>query len=116
VTCALIAAAVFFWVRDQYRLREGIGQDPMTSLGFQTWDLIQQLRASGFHPRHGSFVAFLKDPFDPHSVDMYTLAELWMHDRSVQVHVSSQGPLSEEELAKTDYIFTIENRKVIRLK
>ena len=88
----------------------------MASLGLETWDLIQQMRSSSFHPRHGGFVAFLKDPFDPRSPDMYTLAQLWFHDRTVNLHVSSQGRLSQEELAKMDYIFTIEDRKLIRLK
>jgi hypothetical protein len=111
---AMVAAAVFFWVREQRSLRLDIGKAPMTTLGFETWDLIQQLRASAFHPRPGSFVAFLDDPF--HSGDMYNLAQLWVHDRSVTVHAWSQGALTPEELAKTDYIFTFENRKLIRVK
>jgi hypothetical protein len=110
----MVAAAVFVWVRDQRHLRLDIGKDPMTTLGFQTWDLIEQLRASDFHARHGSFVVFLDDPF--HNMDMYFLSRLWVHDRSVTVHVLSQGPLPPEELAKADYLFTIENRKLIRLK
>jgi len=111
----MIAAAVFLWVRDQRRLRQSIGGQPMTSLGFETWDLIEQMRASGFRPRPGSSVAFLDDPFIDR-LDMYRLARLWLHDRSVNLHAACQGPLSPEELAKMDYIFTIEKRKLIRLK
>lgn len=111
----MIAAAVFIWVRDQYTLRQSIGGVPMTSLGFETWDLIQQLRASGFHPRPGSSAAFLDDPFVDR-LDMYRLARLWLHDGSVAVHVAGQGPLSPQDLAKVDYIFTIQNRQLIRLK
>ena len=116
LAATLVAAAVFLWVQDQYRLRVAIGGTPMTTLGSETWDLIQQLRASPFHPRPGSSAAFLRDPFLPQTSDMYFLAQLWLHDRSVTVHVPSQGPLSPEQLAKMDYIFTIEGRKVIRLK
>jgi len=111
----MVAAAVFVWVRDQYGMRQSIGGEPMTSVGSETWDLIQQLRASGFHPRPGSSAAFLDDPFVDR-LDMYRLARLWFHDSSVNVHAAVQGALSPEELAKRDYIFTIENRKVIRLK
>jgi hypothetical protein len=110
----LVAPAVFVWVRDQRNLRLDVGRDPMTTLGFETWDLIQQLRASSFHPRPGAHAAFLDDPF--HTLDMYYLARLWFHDKSVTVHVASQGPLTPSELASMDYLFTIENRKVIRVK
>jgi hypothetical protein len=111
---AMTAVVVLIWVRDQRHLREQIGGDPMTTLGFETWDIIQQLRASSFRPRPGSSVAFLDDPY--HSLDMYFLGRLWFHDRSVTVHVTSMGPLSPEELAKMDYVFTIENRKLIRVR
>ena len=109
---AMVSAAVFFWVREQRHLRLDIGKAPMTSLGFETWDLIEQLRASNFHPRPGSLVAFQDDPF--HSLDMYFLARLWVHDRSVRVHGPWAGPLAEAE--RPDYLFTIENRRLIRLK
>jgi hypothetical protein len=110
----MVAAAVLIWVRDQRHLRADVGKDPMTTLGWETWDIVQQMRASSFHPRPGSSAAFLDDPF--HTLDMYYLARLWFHDRSVTVHVSSQGPLTPPELAKMDYVFTIENRKVIRVR
>jgi len=111
---AMVLAAVFFWVRDQRKLRLDIGKDPMTSLGFETWDLIEQLRASDFRPQPGSHVAFVDDPF--HSLDMYFLALLWFHDRGVTIHVASEGPLTPPELARMDYLFTVENRKLLRLK
>jgi len=115
LVCAMVAPVVFIWTRDQRYLRLEVGRAPMNTLGFETWDLIQQLRASGFHPRPNSRVAFLNDPFVDHT-DMYRLVRLWLHDKSVNVHTAGQGPLPAEEMAKTDYIFTVENRKVIRLK
>jgi hypothetical protein len=114
VAGAMVASAVFLWAREQRTLRLDIGKAPMTTLGFETWDLIQQLRASGFHPRPGSRLAFLDDPL--HTGDMYYLAQLWVHDRSVTVHAWCQGPLTPQELAQTDYLFTFENRKLIRVK
>ncbi len=110
----MVAAAVLLWVRDQRHLRRDVGGVPMTSLGSETWDIIGQLRASGFHARRGSSVAFLDDPF--HSFDMYFLARLWLHDRSGTVHVARQGPLTAQELARMDYVFTIENRKLFRVR
>jgi hypothetical protein len=110
----LIAAAVLLWVREQrsvHRFAEGV---PMTTLGDQAWDIVEQMRASDFHPRPGSSVAFLDDPF--HSLDMYSIALLWFHDRSIRVHGVSQGVLTPQELAKMDYVFTIENRKLIRIR
>jgi hypothetical protein len=110
----MVAAAVLVWVSDQRRLRLDIGKGPMTTLGFETWDIIRQMRASSFHPRPGARVAFLDDPL--RTLGMYYLARLWLHDERVAVHVASQGPLTAGELTKMDYIFTIENRKLIRLK
>ena len=111
---AMVLVTVAIWVRDQRHLRLDVGKDPMTTLGWETWDILQQLKASSFHPRPGAAVAFLDDPF--HTLDMYFMARLWFHDRGGTVHVSSQGPLTAEELAKMDYVFTIENRKLRRIK
>ena len=86
----------------------------MTSLGRESWDAIQQFRQLNPHVRPGSKVAFLDDPF--HSWDMLFLAELWFRDRSLDIHVERHGPLTPEELAKVDYIFTFENGKLVELK
>jgi hypothetical protein len=110
----MVAAAVLVWVREQRYLREMIGGAPMTTLGSEDWDIIQQMRASSFHPRPGSSVAFLDDPY--HDLDMYHQARLWFHDRTITIHGSSQGPLTQQELAKMDYVFTFENRKLIRIR
>jgi hypothetical protein len=110
----MVLAAVLLWVREERDLERFAESQPMTMLGQQSWDIIQQMRASSFHPRPGSSVAFLDDPF--HNLDMYSIARLWFHDRSVKVHGASQGPLTPEELAKMDYVFTIENRKLIRIR
>lgn len=110
----LVAAAAFWWAREHRHLQQTLVLDQMASQGSETWDLIQQLQASTFHPHPGTSVAFLDDPF--HTLDMYFLAHLWFHDRSVAVHVLSQGALTPQELAATDYIFTFEGRKLIRVK
>ena len=111
---AMAGTAVFFWVGDQIDLRRDIGKDPMTTLGWETWDLIVQLRASDFRPRPGSLLVFSEDPFT--TLDMYFLGRLWVHDRSVTVRTSGQRPLEPAELAKADHIFAFRNRRLIRLK
>jgi hypothetical protein len=113
LTALIVAGALLLWVREQNDLRRATGGE-MAALGQDTWDIIQQMRANHFRPRPGSSVAFLDDPF--HSLDMYTLARLWFHDRSVKIHGNSQGPLTADELAKMDYVFTVENRKLIRIR
>ena len=110
----MVAAAVFLWVREQRDLRRSIGGVPMTSLGWESWDIIEQMRASSFHPRPGSSVAFLDDPFQ--TLDMYTLARLWFHDRSVNIRGINRVPMTPEELAKMDYVFTFEGRKLVRIR
>ena len=75
---------------------------------------LDEFRALNPHVRPGSKVAFLDDPF--HSWDMLFLAELWFRDRSVDIHVERHGPLTPEELAKVDYIFTFRNGKLVELK
>jgi hypothetical protein len=47
---------------------------------------------------------------------MYFIASLWVHDHSVNVHTWRQGVLTPEEVAKMDYVFTIANRKLIRIR
>jgi len=110
----LIAWVVYYWAHENRHLQTHIVRNSMASLGEDSWDIIQQLRALDPHARPGSRVAFLDDPF--HSFDMHNIAELWIHDRSVDVHVMRDGPLTPEELARRDQVFTFENRKLIRLR
>ena len=110
----MVAAVAFLWVREQRDLRRSIGGDPMTTLGWESWDIVEQMRASSFHPRPGSSVAFLDDPFG--TLDMYTLARLWFHDRSVNIRGVNRVPITQEELARMDYVFKFEGRKLIRIR
>ena len=62
----------------------------------------------------GSKVAFLDDPI--HSWDMLFVAELWFRDRTLDIHVQRHGPLTPQELARMDNIFTFDNGKLVQLK
>jgi hypothetical protein len=110
---AVLAAIALSWARENRHMQEAIVRNSMASQGFETWDLIQQFPKFQ-RPRPGSRVAFLSDPLT--GIDMWRLAELWVHDLNTQVHVQAQGPLTEQELAKMDYIYTFEGRTMIQLK
>jgi hypothetical protein len=110
---AMVLAGVIWWVREQNHLRRDIVQNQMDQIGYDTWDLIQQFPKFS-RPRPGSRVAFLASPLG--TVDSFFLAELWFHDKSVYLHVSGQGPLTPEELAKMDYLYTYENRRLVQVK
>ena len=86
----------------------------MAALGQESWDVIQQFRAVNPHARRGSKIAFLDDPF--HSWDMLFVAELWFRDRTLDIHVARHGPLTLEELARMDYVFTFQDGKLVELK
>jgi hypothetical protein len=59
-------------------------------------------------------VAFLDDPFG--TLDMYTLARLWFHDRSVNIRGVNRVPVTPEEMARMDYVFKFEGRKLIQIR
>jgi hypothetical protein len=107
----LIAAGVFVWVREQRQLRRAIGGAPMTTLGFETWDLIEQLRATRFQPQRGSTVAVEWSPLG--RLDTYYLWRLWLKDRTLVLRVPGDAP---QEFAQADYRFRVEDRRVVRVK
>jgi len=76
--------------------------------------VIQQFRAVNPRVRPGSKVAFLDDPF--HSWDMFVRRRTLVPRPHSRHHVERHGPLTPQELAQTDSIFTFENGKLVRLK
>jgi hypothetical protein len=114
VVALLVAIAIFLWGRQNREYKRTHAEPVMASLGHESWDVIQQFRAVNPHVHPGSKVAFLDDPF--HSWDMLFVAELWFRDRSLDIHVERHGPLTPEELAKMDYIFTFKEGKLVELK
>jgi hypothetical protein len=114
LTLLLLAIAIFFWARQNRHYKRIYAEPVMASLGHESWDVIQQFRAVNPHVRPGSKVAFLDDPF--HSWDMLFVAELWFRDRTLDIHVQRHGPLTEEELAKMDYVFTFDGGKLVQLR
>jgi len=114
IAAVLLAVAVFFWARQNRQYKRTNAEPAMASLGRESWDVIQQFRAVYPQVRPGSKVAFLDDPF--HSWDMLFVAELWFRDRTLDIHVQRHGPLTPQELAREDYIFTFDHGKLVQLK
>jgi len=114
VLALLVALAVFLWGRENREYKRTHAEPVMAALGRESWDAIQQFRALNPHVRPKSKVAFLDDPF--HTWDMLFLAELWFRDHTVDIHVARHGPLTPEELAKMDYVFSFEGGKLVELK
>jgi hypothetical protein len=113
ISAAIVLAAVVFWVQEQRHYQRDIARDQMPQLGWETWDLIQQFPKFP-RPRPGSRVAFLQAPLSGN--DMWGLALLWFHDKSVDVHVWTQGELSPQQLASKDHVYTFENRTLRQLR
>ena len=114
VVALLVAVGLYLWARQNREYKRTHAEPVMAALGRESWDVIQQFRAVNPHARHGSKVAFLDDPF--HSWDMLFVAELWFRDRSLDIHVARHGPLTPEELARMDYVFTFQDGKLVKLK
>jgi hypothetical protein len=114
VIALLFAAGIFLWARQNREYKRTHAAPVMAALGQESWDVIQQFRAVNPHARRGSKIAFLDDPF--HSWDMLFVAELWFRDRTLDIHVARHGPLTLEELARMDYVFTFQDGKLVELK
>ena len=114
IAALLVAVAVFFWARQNRQYQRTHAEPVMAALGREDWDVIQQFRAVNPHLRAASKVAFLDDPF--HSWDMLFVAELWFRDRTLDIHVARDGPLTPGELARMDYVFTFEGGRLVQLK
>ena len=114
VTAAIVVAAVCLWAHRIHYLKGWLVEPAMARLGQTGWDTIGQFRALDPHVRPGSQVVFLHDP----STDLETasIAELWFHDRTVEIHLQRQNPLPPEELAKMDALFDFQDGKLVQVK
>ena len=76
--------------------------------------MIAQFRALNPHVRPHSTVVFLNDPFE--QWDMALIAELWFHDRTLNIRLQKKTPFSEAELAKVDYLFDYRDGKLVLVR
>jgi hypothetical protein len=114
LSAILVIASVFLWARENRRVKDSQLRTEMENLSPQLWDTIQQLKRMNPRIRPGSQVVFLDDPF--HNFDMAFIAELSFKDRSVTVRLNQATPLSPQEIAAADYVFTFEAGKLIQVR
>jgi hypothetical protein len=96
----LVAYGILLWGRENREYKREHAVDVMTSLGRESWGVIEPFRAVNPQVRHGGKVAFLSDPFD--GWDMLFVAESWFCDRTLDIQVARHGPLTADELARMD--------------
>jgi hypothetical protein len=86
----------------------------MEGQGALTWALIQDFHTIQPRVRPRSRVIVLDDYFP--GWDVAFIAELTFHDRTVKVFLQKKTPLSPAEIDKMDYIFTVRDGRLLRLK
>jgi hypothetical protein len=114
LTAGLVAAGLFYWGRENVHRKQLTVKPVMAALGAQTWQVIQQFRALDPHVRPHSHVVFLNDPFQ--EWDMLFIADLWIRDRSVTVHLQRLNPLPPSELAAVEYVFDYRDGRLFRVR
>jgi hypothetical protein len=83
------------------------------SIGDETRRAIHEFEALGIRPAARSRVAFLNDPF-PDTYHTLFLASLFWKDPSIEINLQQRYRLSDDELAKMDYIFDdVDGRLVV---
>jgi hypothetical protein len=114
ITASLMAAAIFYWGRENRHRQQLLVKPVMAALGAQTWQVIQQFRAINPQVRPHSHVVFLRDPFN--EWDMLFIADLWFRDRSVTVNLQRLTPLPAQALSSADALFDYRDGKLLRLR
>jgi hypothetical protein len=114
LAAGLIAAGIFFWGRENIHRKRLDVKPVMAALGAQTSQVIQQFRALDPHVRPHSHVVFLNDPF--REWDMLFIADLWIRDRTVTVHLQRLNPLPPADLAGVDYVFDYRDGKLFQVR
>jgi hypothetical protein len=97
------------WIADQYA-RFGYHENGKFTLG-----IIDQLKALQIHPKPGSRVLFLTDPF-PGFYDMQIIAELLWNDHSLQVSLQQFGHYPAEHVDQMDYLLDYDQGRLRVLK
>lgn len=110
----VIAAGVSAWAYANHHIKQAEINIQMVKVGTLTGEVIQQFQT--LHPRvnPGSKVVFLNDPFE--EFDMAFIAQLWFRDRSLEIRLNRKTPLSPEQLAQADHLFTYADSKLVQIR
>jgi hypothetical protein len=110
----IVVAGVAWWTYANHRIKKSEIDVQMAAAGKVTGAVIQQLR--DLHPdvRPGSQIVFLDDPFQEY--DMAFIAELYFRDPSISIRLGRKTPLSPQELARVDHVFTFAEGKLMQIR
>jgi len=114
VTAAVVVVVVALWAHRIHYLQSWLVEPAMVRLGQTGWGVIGQFRELNPHLPSGSRIVLLHDP----STDLETafIAQLWFHDRTVEIHLQRQNPMTPRELAGMDALFDFQDGKLVRVK
>jgi hypothetical protein len=110
VFAAICTLGVLLWAQQNYQVKQAYVKPAMNELGTVTSSVIGQLRELQPQVRPHSRVVFENDPFT--GWDMLFIAEAWFRDRTLDYRLTRKTPLSAEELAHADYVFTFVNGRL----
>ena len=115
IVFALIClSALALWARQNHTVKQLYVKPAMDETGRETWAVIEQLRSLDPHIRPRSSVVFLNDPFEGY--DMAFIAEAFFRDPSLVIRLGRKTPISQQELAAADYLFTFDGGSLVRLR
>jgi hypothetical protein len=75
--------------------------------GLKTLHVIQAFRALNLHPAPGSMILLKGNPFFPNGWDPLFIASLVWNDHSLQIYVEGSNQLTEQQIAKMNYIISL---------
>ena len=109
----ILAAALFFWAKENDWRRREFARPAMADVGRVTWQAIEQLRALNPHLEPHSQAVFLHDPFE--AWDMAFIADLWFRDHTIDFHLQRFTPISEEEQRKM-HVFDFQDGRLVMVR
>jgi hypothetical protein len=108
----VLGAATWAWYNSDFQ--ERYIRPIMTQLGQTTWDAIRQLNALNPRASRNAEIVFLHDPFNGY--DMQFITELWFRDRSLNIRLARESPVSPEDLAHAERVFDFRDGKLVQLR
>src|SRR5258706_498107 len=114
VAAGLVLLLAIPFAREGRDFRRHRYKPAMAEEGKLTASVIAQLDA--VHPRvqPGARWLFLNDPF--HDYDMFFIAQLWAHQRDMDIRLHRLSPVPPDEVNQYDAIFRFDDENLVQLK
>jgi hypothetical protein len=112
----LAAAGMLLFAFVSWQFKKTEVSPEMAQIGPLTNAVLGEFRAMNPSVPPGATVVFLDDPWQNHGYDMAFIAELWFRNRKTRALLNQASPLSPQEIAKADAVFTWREGKLIRVR